>query len=202
MSTASDVGDVPTQPLAPMAATDVLPVIPPPMPPRQPPRPSSPLLWIAGLAVGIVLLLILNAIYGGADPAVQAQTPATHRSPSPAASTSPSSSPPSQTPPLVAGSVEEATAALIGLVDELGSSGAVDEHLAKDLQHGVDEILGSLDEGDGGKVLDELGRLQDKVDNGLEHGEISTEDAQRLDEAIQALVSAVDTGGGEGDEGD
>jgi hypothetical protein len=188
--------------LAPPASTDVLPVIPPPSPPRRTPRSPSLLPWIVGLVIGTVLLLILNALFGGADPAVQAQTPATQRSPS-HASSSPSPRSPSATPSAPAtGSVEEAAAALIGLVDELGSSGAVDDHLARDLQHGVDEIVGALDEGDGGKVLDELGKLQDKVDKGLEHGEISAEDAQRLDEAIQGLASAVDANSQDGDEGD
>ena len=60
----------------------------------------------------------------------------------------------------------------------------------------------ALDEGDGEKVLEELGKLQDKVDKGLDHGEISSEDAERLDQAIQALASAVDANNQEGDEGD
>ena len=38
------------------------------MPPRRPPRPSSPILWIAGLVAGIILLLVLNAIFGGNRP--------------------------------------------------------------------------------------------------------------------------------------
>ena len=77
----------------------------------------------------------------------------------------------------------------------------MDEHLAKDLQHGVDDVGRALSEGDPGRALDSLGRLQDKVDKGLEHGEISTDDAQRLDEAIQALAAAVDASAGSGDEG-
>lgn len=204
MSAATDVGDVPTQPLGPPVATDVLPVMLPPLPPRRPTRRSSPLLWIAGLAIGIVLLLILNAIYGGTEPAVQARTPAAERSPSSASSPSstPSSPSPTRTPRAAAGSVENAAAALIGLVDELGSSGAVEDHLARDLQNGVDEIVGAFDDGDGGKVLDELGRLQDKLDKGLDRGQIAAEDAQRLDEAIQGLAAAVDVNHEEGDEGD
>ena len=192
---ASDVGDVPTQPLTPVAATDVLPVRPAaPMPPRRPPRSSSPLLWIVGLVLGIILLLVLNAIYGGADPAVQARTPGRrtgrHRRRRRLRLLHRRDRRRRRHPP--SGSVEDATAALIGLVQELVSSGAVDEHLAGDLQHGVDDVGRAFGEGDAGKVLDALGRLQDKVDKGLEHGEISSEDAQRLDEAIQALAAAVD----------
>jgi serine/threonine-protein kinase len=197
---AFDVGDVATQPLTPVAATDVLPVRAP-SPPRRPPRPSSPLLWVVGLVAGIILLLALNAIYGGADPAVRATTPAKHRSPSTATSPAPSPSPRSPSPAPATGSVESTAASLVGLVQELVSSSAVDEHLARDLQHGLDEIASAFGEGDPGKVLDSLGRLQDKVEKGVEHGEISTDDAQRLDDAIQALAAAVDASAGSGDEG-
>ncbi len=202
LPTLTDVGEVPTQPLAPVAATDVLPMVPPPLPPRRPPRSPSPLPWIAGLVLGIVLLLVLNAIYGGAEPAVGARTPATHPSPSPASSASSALSPRSPVPtPPTSGSVDDATAALTGLVQELVSSGAVDDHLARDLQHGVDDVGRALSEGDAGRVLDSLGGLQDEVDKGLEHGEISSKDAQRLDEAIKALAAAVDSSAGSGDEG-
>jgi serine/threonine protein kinase len=198
---APDVGDVPTQPLTPVAATDVLPVLPPPIPPRRPPRASSPLPWIAGLVLGIVLLLILNAIDGGAEPAGQARSPAAHTSPSSASSASSAPSPRSPSSPPATGSAGDATAALTGLVQELVSSGAVDEHLAGDLEHGVDDVGRAIAEGDAGKVLDALGRLQDKVDQGLEQEEISSDDAQRLDEAIRALAAAVDGSAASGDEG-
>ena len=207
MSAVSGVGDVPTQPLEPLSSTDVLPVVSPPLPPRRTPRSPSLFPWVAGLVGGIVLLLVLNALYGGADPAVQARTPAAERSPSQAASASSTPSPrspsPSSTPSAPAtGSVQETASALFGLVDGLVSSGDVEDHLARDLEHGVDEIAEALDEGDGGKVLDELGGLQEKVDKGLDHGEISETDAQRLDEAIQALASAVESSDDEDDEGD
>jgi serine/threonine-protein kinase len=195
-STASDAGDIATQPLPPLPATDVLPVASPPasaaMPPRQPPRPSSPILWIVWLVAGIVVLLVLNAIFGGTDPAVDAKTLAQPRSHSPSttASTSPTASPASPSPPSATG-VEDATAALIGLIDEFGSSGAVEGHLAKDLEHGTDEVVRALDGGDDDKALDALSRLQDKVDKGLDKGEISSEDAHRLGDAISRLATAI-----------
>ncbi len=188
-----DIEDVATQPLAPLPATDVLPVASPPasatMPRRRPPRPSSPILWIAGLLAGVVLLLVLNAIFGGTDPTVDAKTPAQHRSPSPS-TTTPTPSPRSPSPPPATG-VGDATAELTGLIDELGASGAVEGHLAKDLEHGQDEVVRALEQGDSGRVLDALGRLQDNMDKGLDKGEISAEDAQRLVDAIQGLATAV-----------
>ena len=209
VSIASGAGDVATQPLPPPSATDVLPVAPSPasatLPPRRPPRPSSPLLWVAGLVAGIVLLLVLNAMFGGTDPAVGARTPAQQHSPSPSRTT-PTPTSTSPAPPPAADPIDDATAALIGLVDELGSSGAVEGHLAKDLEHGVDEVTRALEEGDAGKAQDALGRLQEKVDKGLDKGEISADDAQRLDDAIDGLASALEAGqgqqGGEGEGGD
>lgn len=51
------------------------------------------------------------------------------------------------------------------------------------------------------RALDPLGWLQDKVEKGVEHSETSTDDAQRLDEAVRALAAAVETSAGSGDEG-
>jgi serine/threonine-protein kinase len=212
LSTPSDIADVATQPLAPLPATDVLPVASPPppatVPPRPSSRPSSRVLWIVGVLAGVALLLVLNAIFGGTDPAIDARSPAKHRSPSPSRVTSatPTPSPRSPSPPPATG-IEDATAALIGLVDELGSSGAVEGHLAKDLEHGTDQVVRALEQGDSGKAFDEVGRLQDKVHEGLDKDEISADDAQRLDDAIQGLASALSagedqSGGEDGDGGD
>ena len=188
------------------AATDVLPVVPPPighrcrrdgLRDRRHRSPGSPG-WCSGSSC------CWSSTRSTAEPTPRSRRGRRpqHRSPSPASSASVLRRRDRRLPPPAAGSVEDATAALIGLVQELGSSGAVDEHLARDLQHGVDEVgRGRSSEGDAGKVLDSLGRLQDKVDKGLEHGEISSEDAQRLDEAIQALAAAVDASAGSGDEG-
>jgi hypothetical protein len=85
------------------------------------------------------------------------------------------------------------------LVAELGSSGALGEHLAKDLQHGVERVQRALEEGDGEGLLDALGHLQDKVEKGLDRGEIAPEDARRLDEATRELASTVDADSDESD---
>ena len=196
-SVASDAGDVATQPLAPLPADRRPAGRVASRAGADPSAPASATVLARPLdrrrwSPGSSLLLVLNAIFGGNDPAVDARTPAEQRSPSPstAASTSPTTSPASPSPPPATG-VEDATAALIGLIEELGSSGAVEGHLAKDLEHGSDEIVRALDSGDGEKALDALGRLQDKVDKGLDKGEISAEDAQRLDDAIDTLATAI-----------
>ena len=64
-------------------------------------------------------------------------------------------------------------------------------------------MVRALEQGDGEKVMDTLGRLQDKVDKGLDKGEISAEDAQRLSDAIQELATALSAGGDQsGEDGD
>ena len=207
LSTASDVGDVATEPLAPLPATDVLPVASPPpsatLPPRRPPRPSSRSSGSSACSPGSSCCS--SSTRSSAEP-----TPRSMRGARRSIdrlrrreSATPTPSPRSPSPPPATG-VEDATAALIGLVDELGSSGAVEEHLAGDLEHGMDEVVRALEQGDGGKVMDALGGLQDKVDKGLDKGEISAEDAQRLDDAIQELAIGLSAGGDQsgGEDGD
>ena len=81
VSIASGAGDVATQPLPPPSATDVLPVAPSPasatLPPRRPTLIAAPLGRRPGRRD--VLLLVLNAMFGGTDPAVGPRTPAQQR---------------------------------------------------------------------------------------------------------------------------
>ena len=56
-------------------------------------------------------------------------------------------------------------------------------------------MVRALEQGDGEKVMDALAELQDKVDKGLDEGEISAGDAQRLSDAIQGVASSVSAGG-------
>jgi eukaryotic-like serine/threonine-protein kinase len=198
MSSNVPSADVPTQPIERVATTDVLPTAQP-IPLSEPPRSPSRLPWVAGLVAGMIALLLVSAYFRGAAPAVPVRTsrshqPASQRSVTPSPrSPSPSTSPPS-------GSIDGAATALTGLVGELVSSGSVDEHLARDLQHSMDEVVRALSRSDAEKAMDALGHLHDSVERGIDHGEISSEDAGRLDEAIQVLATAL--GSGEQDAGD
>ena len=208
VSTATDVGDVATEPLPPLLVTDVIPAVrptPAALPPPRPPRPSSPILWIAGLIAAIILLLVLDPIGGGTVPVVVAKSPTTHRSPSPATSPSPAASTASPTPPPATGSIDGAATSMVGLINDVISSGSVGEHLVRDLQRGEEEVVRALQEGDVEKARDELGRLQEKLAKGVDHSEISPEDAQRVDDAIQVLAATLgaeaEQGNGHGGEG-
>jgi serine/threonine-protein kinase len=184
---AAPAGDeAPTEPLPPASATDRLPALPPP-PPR---RPTSWIPWAAVLALGIVLLLVLNALTAASGSNDPAQGPAPR--PSASGSASPPPSPRSPNPTPTPATTGDPLNALLALVDQLGSTGAVDDHLARDLDHHTDELQRALDEGDGRKADDALHHLQDAVDKGLDHGEISPEDAARLDQAILLVATTVD----------
>jgi hypothetical protein len=90
---------------------------------------------------------------------------------------------------------------LVGLVQQMESSGGVSGDLATDLQRGLSDLTQGLDRGDGGAVLHALGYMRDKVDKGLEHGDISSASAQQLDDAILRLESLVGGNDQQGDQG-
>ena len=172
---ASDVGDVATQPLTPVAATDVLPVGPATDAAAAGLRDRrQPLPWIVGLVLGIILLLVLNAIYRWSrcrDPRLRSPAAA----PVPIAgsrwpSVAPSPRSPTPSPP-TSGSVEDATAALTGLVAGtriIGSGRGASRRGSSST--GWTTSVARSSEGDTGKVVDALGGLQDKVDKGLDKG--------------------------------
>jgi hypothetical protein len=81
------------------------------------------------------------------------------------------------------------------------SAGALDDHLAKDLEHGADEVLKDLDHGDVDRALEEIDRLRDGLASAIDRGEVSPEDGQTLHDAIDHLESAVEQVGSSGDGG-
>jgi serine/threonine-protein kinase len=205
-STPVESDNATTQPLGPVSATDVLPTAPPSTPPvttrrsRSRSRPRS--LWVAGVVLGVVALLAVNAMYGGAKPAAASRTSAPHASPRASTSPTPSLSPSVTTPTTpVTDPVSGAVASLVGLVQQMESSGGVSGDLATDLQRGLSDLTQGLDRGDGGAVLHALGYMRDKVDKGLEHGDISSASAQQLDNAILRLESLVGGNDQQGDQG-
>jgi len=172
----------------------------------------------SGIAIALALLTLYGALYGGSRPESSgvagasatlrpsptgSQAPSTASTPTASQAPSTASPVPSTSTPTtsgsISGSIPAAFAALVGIVEDLESSGAVDGRLAKDLQHGVDEVVRALDKGDGEKVLRSLGEIRDRLDRGVERGEISPEDAHRVSDAVQNLASAI---GGNAEEDD
>jgi predicted ArsR family transcriptional regulator len=67
-------------------------------------------------------------------------------------------------------------------------------------------VLRDLEHGDGDKALEEIAHMRDELATALDHEEVSPDDAQRIQAAIDRLASSVDqlgsTGsGGSQDEG-
>lgn len=204
--TPSVPGDVPTEPLTPAPETKRLP--------EPPSRGGShqrrrALLWVAGLGSAIALVLVLVALFGGSRLASSGSgrpSPTLGSSPDASPAGSPASPAVSTSTPTTSasttGSNPSASEALVGVVGELESSGVLGGRLARDLQHGVDAVIRALDKGDGEDVLRSLAEMQDKLDQGLERGEISPEEAHLVSDAIRQLASTIGESAGQGDEGD
>jgi eukaryotic-like serine/threonine-protein kinase len=148
--------------------------------------------WVFVAAAAVLLLLLVlaaNALTN--DPPGRAQ-----RSPSAqGSSVSSSPSPPaSQAVPLTP---SEAGAALVTLAQQMEASEAIDKHLADEVEKTVSDVLEHLDEGS--ESLDKLDELKGKIGDDLDHGKISTDDAQQLTAAIDRFERALPGGSGEGD---
>jgi len=178
---------VPTEPIAPTrTATAVLP-----RRTQELERRRKPWWPVAAVIVGAVALLaLLIVLLAGGDPR-PAPSPTQGASTTPSSATSPSPSPSlaePQTP-------EAAGAALLALTQQLQDAGAIDDKLASDIQHAVDEVVnghGHGHEGDAGNTLNDL---KDKISEAADHGDISGADAQRLTDAIDRLEQTLNSGG-------
>jgi serine/threonine-protein kinase len=149
--------------------------------------------WWIFAAVGAVLLLLLVLAASALtdDPPARAQ-----RSPSaPGSSVSPSpSAPATQVVPLTP---SEVGAALVALAQQMEASGAIDRHLADEVEKTVSDVLEHLDETS--ESVEKLAELKGKIGDDLEHGKISTADASQLTDAIDRFERALPGGSGERD---
>lgn len=208
---AADTDVAVTEPL-PRTPTAVLP------PRHRVERPRRPIPswgpWAALVGLGAAALLVLNAVTGG-DPRAASEQPrssprASVSSPaSSGGSASPTSSPtPASIPSADAPS--EAALVLMELVQEMESADAIGGDLAKDLEHGAEAVLRDVEHGDMDKAFEEIAGMSDGLAAALDHEELSSDDAQRIQDAIDQLASTVERFGSsdggsnqdEGDEGD
>ncbi|MDP9301578.1 MAG: serine/threonine protein kinase [Actinomycetota bacterium] len=146
---------------------------------------------VAAVIVGAVALLaLLVALLAGGDP-----RPAS--SPTQQASTTPSSPATSSSSPSVAGPQTPATAgaALLALTQQLQDAGAIDHHLAQDIQHAVDEVVNGQGHGHEGDASHTLSDLKDKISEAADQGTLSAADAQQLTDAIDRLEQTLSSGG-------
>ena len=74
----------------------------------------------------------------------------------------------------------------------MGDTGAIDKHLERDIEHAVDDVLRH------NVGPDELGRLDDlrgKISAAVDRGDVSSNDGQQLDDAIDQLEQAARAAG-------
>jgi serine/threonine protein kinase len=181
-----------------------------PLPSIQPdraartPRKRSSLPWVVATAVVAAALIAANAMVNPSGLPDAALRRALAASSSPTRSASPADRSPSPSPP-IAPSALTPTAAAQALLD---LAQGLDGHVADDIDRGVGDVLHQLDEGDLDKASEAVGKLQEHVRDALEHGDLSSADAVRLEQAINRLASAIARSagssgdGGNGGEGD
>jgi serine/threonine protein kinase len=186
-------------PVAPVTATTPMPPITPTTPLRAPRadtlprrvdrargrRPLVPLLLV--LAALALLGSLAFALFGGDPPAGRA-APADSPSLSISSSPSPSRSPSTSPTPLPADPVQEAVAALQGIVAQGVSDGTITDKAAEEIQKGLDEALHEFADGDTEKAMEKLGDLEGKVDDLVDHDEIAHSEKQKLDKAIEDVA--------------
>jgi serine/threonine-protein kinase len=182
----------PIPPAAPIEPTAELPVVEPEERRRWP--------WpIVAIALAALLLIALMGWafghWGSADPAARRQTsPRASLSTQPPVTTAPA--PTSPAPPSVA---QGPAAALTALVAAMEASGAIDPHLANAIEHTVSDVQEKMTT-DPDKAREALDHLREEVQKSIEHGRISSSDANTLVRAIDAFAASIPSS--EGDQGD
>jgi len=177
---------VPTQPIIAGDATSVLPRRTQTLADRRK-RPW----WFFAVAAGVVILAVLALAAaltrGGADPARAQRSPSAN----PATSSAPTSpTPATQAPPTTP---NEAGTALVSLAQGMEASGAIDKHLSDEIEHTVNDVLEHLD--DPADALDKLNELKDLIAEDVDHGKITSADAQSFNEAIDRFGATLPTSG-------
>ena len=175
------------------ATTNVLDPTPTAVLPAARPRRRRRGLVVAIVAGLVALGVILAAALAGNSPAHFAA--GRHPSTPPA---SPSNSPPPSPSPSVAtfastvGSIRQLLAAGV-------SAGAIDSHAADDVNHQLDDLLKAATDGKQEDIAHKVEDLQNKISDDVDHGQIQEPYATQLKDAVQALLTSVGGGGGEGD---
>jgi eukaryotic-like serine/threonine-protein kinase len=176
------------------------------------PRRGPPwgLVWVALLVVGLLLAVLLPALLGsgkGRNPLplrLNGGTGhhATHRATTPKASAHATSAPPTSAPPTTAPptsapappavpSVGDAATLLQNTIADALAAGAIDDHTAGDLAHGLDESLKKYTDGDLDKALESISQAKDKLAKALDRGDASADAAAAIGPGFDQLGAAM-----------
>jgi len=123
-------------------------------------------------------------------PAPATSAPATTAPPTTAPPTTPVTTEPSPEPPPVT-SVEDAAANVATALQSAESAGAIDDHSANDVQHGLDESLKKYGDGDLDKALEEIQHAQERLADAVDKGETSQQAGSVITAAFDTLANAM-----------
>ena len=180
---------VPTQPIV-EAPTAILPSRTQTLESRRKRRWPLAALVAAVIVVAVGLAALLSRGNGAAAPS---PTPASTTT-SPPTPTSLPASPSFSASSLPTLTPEDAGAALVGLAQEMEDAGAIDKHLEKDVEHAVDDVLRHSHGAD--EAIARLDDLRGTIAEAVDNGDVSSNDAQQLDDAIDQMEQAIRSSGG------
>lgn len=147
---------------------------------------SFPWAIVGAVVLGVLVVAALAMALGGADPkqaARQAARDANQQSEEP----SPTESPTAVLEPL---SVEVAFAGLSTAIVQAESDGG-DKHAIEELQDRADKVLEAYEAGDAEEVENEIEEFGQTLGEATEDGDVSLESANRIQDAMNALVLAI-----------
>ncbi|HET7929704.1 MAG TPA: protein kinase [Actinomycetota bacterium] len=150
----------------------------------RPARRISPAIDIglAGLLGVLVLVLIALLIAKGRDSDPNAAPPSTGGQGQPTTA---------QPSPQAAGSSpQEAAAIVVETVNQGIQAGEISSDIGEEIRHGIDEILGELDE----DSVEKVDELRGKVSEAFQEGEITTDRARAIDDALARFEEALGAG--------
>jgi hypothetical protein len=131
-------------------------------------------------------------------PAPATSAPATTAPPTTAPpTTAPATTEPSAEPPPVT-SVEDAAANVATALQSAEDAGAIDDHAAKDVEHGLDESLKRYDDGDLDRALEEIQQAQDKLAESVDEEKTTPEAWSVISAAFDTLAGAMEASPPEG----
>jgi hypothetical protein len=100
--------------------------------------------------------------------------------------------------------VEAAYTLLVAGIEEEASAGGIEEKAADDLRHRVEDIGKKLDEGKHDEVAIKIAEFTEKLQEGVDKGEVSAKSGENITQLMRVLVDSIIAeleGGDDGDDG-
>ena len=141
-------------------------------------------------ALGVAALLVLAGVFIAANWGPLPSREEVRRAAARAERTQSSPSPATSQPTFAA-----AWSNLVSVIDTARSVGGIDEHVAEELSKHAGEMADAYREGDTEKLGEALSKFQEEFGKAVEEGEISPSSAGAIDQAVSAVVVALQSEG-------